>query len=398
MLSVFQALERILSQVAQLEPRSHPLSQTLGLVLAQELVSREALPPFDNSAVDGFAVRSSEVAEGTWLELVGSIPAGSVPDFELGPGQAAAIMTGAMLCPGADACAMVEDSERQAGKVRFTRSVRPGENVRRRGEHLQPGQVVLRQGHRLRPADLGMAASLGYPELVCVPRARVAIVSTGSELVPPGQPLGPGQIRDSNSYAIEAQVRACGGEPVRLGPVPDDRDALERALRQALEQAEVLVTSAGVSVGEHDHVRDLIAQLGGELSFWRIKMRPGKPLAFGLAGSTPMFGLPGNPVSSMVTFELFVRPALELMMGRPPGEGRKQTARLAHEVTKKLGLTTFLRCRLESTRAGFLATATGDQGSHILRSMVEADALAVLPEELERLEAGHEVEVLPLHS
>ncbi|GMU54587.1 MAG: molybdopterin molybdenumtransferase MoeA [Candidatus Xenobia bacterium] len=398
MLSVSQALERILSQVVPLEPRSHPLSQSLGLVLAQEVVSREAHPPFDNSAVDGFAVRSAEVAAGTWLELVGSIPAGSVPDFELGPGQAAAIMTGAMLCPGADACAMVEDSERQGGSVRFTRSVRPGENVRRRGEHLQPGQVVLRPGHRLRPADLGLAASLGYPELLGFPRARVAIVSTGSELVPPGQPLGPGQIRDSNSYALEAQVRACGGEPVRLGPVADDRDALERTLRQALGQADVLVTSAGVSVGEHDHVRDLIAQLGGELSFWRIKMRPGKPLAFGLAGSTPMFGLPGNPVSSMVTFELFVRPALELMMGRSPQEGRKQTARLAHEVTKKPGLTTFLRCRLESTGAAFLATATGDQGSHILRSMVEADALAVLPEELERLEAGHEVEVLPLHS
>lgn len=398
MLSVSQALERILSQVAPLEPRSHSLSQTLGLVLAQRVVAREAHPPFDNSAVDGFAVRSAEVADGGWLELVGSIPAGTVPDFELGSGQVAAIMTGAMLCPGADACVMVEDSERQEGRVRFARPIQPGENVRRRGEHLQPGEVVLQPGHRLRPADLGLAASLGYPELVCVPRARVAIVSTGSELVPPGQPLGPGQIRDSNSYAIEAQVRACGGEALRLGPVSDDRAELERTLRQALEQAEVLVTSAGVSVGEHDHVRDLITKLGGELSFWQIKMRPGKPLAFGLAGTIPMFGLPGNPVSSMVTFELFVRPALELMMGRPPQRVHRQTARLAHEVTKKPGLTTFLRCRLETTGSGTLARATGDQGSHILRSMVEADALAVLPEEFERLEAGHEVEVLPLHS
>ncbi len=398
MLSVSQALERILSQVAPLEPRTLSLSQTLGLVLAQEVVAREAHPPFDNSAVDGFAVRSAETADGGWLEVVGSVPAGTVPDFELGPGQAAAIMTGAMLCPGADACAMVEDSEHLDGKVRFGRPIRPAENVRRQGEHLQSGEVVLQPGHRLRPADLGLAASLGYPELVCVPRARVAIVSTGSELVPPGQPMGPGQIRDSNSYAIEAQVRACGGEPLRMGPVSDDPAALERILRQALDQAEVLVTSAGVSVGEHDHVRDLIGRLGGELSFWRIKMRPGKPLAFGLAGSIPMFGLPGNPVSSMVTFELFVRPALELMMGRPPQRRQRQTARLAHEVTKKPGLTTFLRCRLETTGSGTLARATGDQGSHILRSMVDADALAVLPEEVERLEAGHEVEVLPLHS
>lgn len=367
-----------------------PLAEALGLVLAQEVVAHEQHPPFDNSAVDGFAVRAGD---GTGpLELVGEIPAGSVPDFALKPGQAAAIMTGAMLCSGADACAMVEDSRQEEGRLWLSRPVEPGENVRRAGEHLQAGQVVLKPGRLLRPADIGVAASLGYPELLCRPRARVTVLSTGSELVPPGQALATGQIRDSNSYALCAQVTTCGAVPVRLGPVADDPEALEPVLRHALETSDLLVTSAGVSVGDHDHVRPLLEKLGGELDFWRIKMRPGKPLAFGRAGRVPMFGLPGNPVSSMVTFEMFVRPALERMMGRTP-ERRPQRVRLESAFSKKPGLTWFVRARLTPDGSARVAP---NQGSHILSSMVEADGLVVVPEAVERLEAGAEVDFLPL--
>lgn len=390
MLSVEQALEHILAGLEPLAPVEVPLGEALGLVLAQEVVAREAHPPFDNSAVDGFAVRAGD-GQGPF-RLVGEIPAGTVPDFALEPGEAAAIMTGAMVPAGADACAMVEDSQRENGRLTLSKPVSVGENVRKAGEHVQPGDVVLEPGRRLRPSDLGLAASLGYPTLQCVPRARVAVLSTGSELVEPGLPLQVGQIRDSNSYALGAQVQSCGAIPIRMGPVADHPEALEPVLRHALDVADVLITSAGVSVGDHDHVRPLLEKLGGQLTFWRIKMRPGKPLAFGKAGQVPMFGLPGNPVSSMVTFEMFVRPALEVLMGRTPARHPRR-ARLAGEFVKKPGLTWFLRARLD---ADGVAHPSKDQRSHNLSSMVEADGLVIVPEEVERLEPGAEVEFLPL--
>ncbi len=390
MLAVPEALARILAEVTPLEAREIPLAEALGLVLAQEVTAHEQHPPFDNSAVDGFAVR---YADGPGpLELIGEIPAGTVPDFRLEPGQSAAIMTGAMLPEGADACAMVEDSRKEGTRLFLSKPVSEGENVRRAGEHLKAGQVVLTPGRVLRPGDIGLAASLGYPKLHCIPKARVAVLSTGSELVEPGLPLAQGQIRDSNSYAIQAQILTCGGLPVRMGPVADDPEALEPVLRHALEVADVLITSAGVSVGDHDHVRPLLEKLGGQLSFWRIKMRPGRPLAFGKAGRVPMFGLPGNPVSSMVTFEMFVRPALDRLMGRTPVRNPARAV-LATEFSKKPGLTWFLRARLD---ADGRAHPSKNQGSHILSSMVEADGLVVIPEEAERLEAGTEVDFLPL--
>ncbi|MEW6280559.1 MAG: gephyrin-like molybdotransferase Glp, partial [Candidatus Eremiobacterota bacterium] len=327
--------------------------------------------------------------------LLAEIPAGSVPPFRVGPGQAAPIMTGAMLPEGADACVMVEDSRLDEGRVHLERAVSVGENVRRRGEHLQTGEVVVRAGRPVRPADVAMAASLGYPALSCIPRPRVAILSTGSELVEPGLPLAPGKIRDSNSYALEALVLSAGAQPLRLGVVPDRPATLEEAVRRAVSSADVLITSAGVSVGEHDYVRAALEKMGGQLALWRIRMRPGKPLAFGCAGLVPMFGLPGNPVSTMVGFEIFVRPALARMLGRA-WQPRRLEARLGEPLRKKAGFRMFLRCRLSRNGEGWTAATTGSQGSHILRSMVEADGLMDLSEDVESLAAGDRVTVLAL--
>ena len=398
MISVAEATERILARVPVLEPAPVPLSQALGLVLAEDVEAPLDLPPFDNSAVDGYAVRAADAATSpATLEVVGEVFAGRPPTGAIGPGQAMRIMTGGPLPEGADAAVMVEHTRTEGSRVVLERPVRPGQHLRRAGENVRRGQLVLERGRVLGPAALGMAATMGRAVLACHPRPRVAVLSTGDELVEPGTPLGPGQIWNSNSYALEALVRGAGAEPRRGAVVPDDLGALEAALREAAATSDLVVTSAGVSVGEHDLVKPALERLGGELLFWKVRMRPGKPLAFGVCGGVPLVGLPGNPVSSMVGFELFVRPALRRMAGHREVGGRRIRARLAEPLEKVPELRFFLRCCLEpAPGGGWLARLAGDQGSGNLLSMLRADGLMDLPEGVGQLAAGEEIEVLPL--
>lgn len=389
MLSVADALSRILAVVEPLPAAAVPLDEALGLVLAEPIAASRAEPSFDNSAVDGFAVRSQDVAGApVSLEVIEEIPAGVVPQKSLGPGQASRIMTGAMLPPGADAAVMVEQTEDHGASVTIGSGVVAGENVRRAGEHLEVGEEVLAAGRALDPACLGMAANLGLAELPCVRRARVAVLTTGDELVEPGQPLAPGQIYNSNSYALRAQLRRLGVEVVNLGIGRDDPHQLESLLAEALPRVDAIITSAGVSMGKHDYVLRVLEKLGGQLNFWKLKMRPGKPLAFGTLGKVPLFGLPGNPVSSMVGFELFVRPALARMMGLD-WQPEKVQVRLGETLTKRDGFAFFFRGVVQDG----LVWSTGPQGSHMLKSMTEADGLIELPEEGSHFAVGTPVTV-----
>lgn len=388
MISVDRALETILEKVEPLPARPFLLGESLGLALAQEVVCQEAHPPFDNSAMDGFAVRSQDVAQAPCtLEIVEEISAGAPPKRTVGPNQAAKIMTGAVMPDGADCVVMVELTQSTASQVTILAPAVANENVRFRGEHLQPGKSVLQSGHRLNPSAISLAAYLGFATLDCVPPVRVSIVSSGDELVEPGCLLGPGQIFNSNSYGLEAKARQLGCDTSRLPVVADDLEALKNVLRQQLEIQDAVITSAGVAMGEKDYVLRALADLGVEITFWKVAMRPGRPLGFGIApNGKPVFALPGNPVSSLVTFELFCRPALLKMMGRTESAVLKQ-ARLTERLTKKPGLRLYLR----AVESGNSICTTGSQGSHLLSSLVQANALLIFPEELQTLEIGDEV-------
>lgn len=388
MISVDRALETILEKVEPLPARPFLLGESLGLALAQEVVCQEAHPPFDNSAMDGFAVRSQDIIQVPCsLEIVEEISAGAPPKRTVGPNQAAKIMTGAVMPDGADCVVMVESTQSDDSTVTILATAVAQENVRFRGEHLQPGQSVLKIGHGLNASSISLAAYLGFATLECVPRVRVGIVSSGDELVEPGSLLGPGQIYNSNSYGLECKARQLGCDTSRLPVVPDVLESLKDVLRQQLETQDAVITSAGVAMGEKDFVLRALADLGVEITFWKVAMRPGRPLGFGIApNGKPVFALPGNPVSSLVTFELFCRPALLKMMGRTEALVLKQ-ARLTERLSKKAGLRLYLRAVV----SGSHICTTGSQGSHLLHSLVQSNALLIFPEELQTLEIGDEV-------
>ena len=397
MIPVDEAVERILDRVEPLGARPCDLSQCLGLVLAQDLIAREAHPPFDNSAMDGFAVCS---ADGTGeFPVLEDIAAGLWPSHTVTPGNISRIMTGAPMPPGADAVVMVEDTRKlDDHRIQILRSVAPRENIRYRGEHLAEGQVAVPAGTLINAAGLAMAAYLGYARPLCHPRLSVGVVSTGDELVEPdskGQwSLGPGQIRNSNAYGLEAKLKQVGCEVVRLPALPDDPHQIARALRQQLETQDVLITSAGVSMGEKDYMLAVLRDLGAELHFWKVAMRPGRPLGFGTWQGKPIFALPGNPVSSMVTFEIFCRPALLKMLGHQDLRVPTETALSTERLVKKEKLRLYYRCRLKLAEGQLWATSTGPQDSHRLHSLVQADALMILPENQSVIEKGQPLQVL----
>jgi molybdopterin molybdotransferase len=381
------------------------LPDSLGRVTAAEVRSPIQLQPFDNSAMDGYALRAADTeAEAPRLRLVGESRAGHPSPVPVGEGQAAWISTGAMVPEGADAVLPVEDACDEDGELLPGRPVRPGENVRRTGEDVEAGDVLLDPGREIGAAEIAVCAAAGLASIECAQRPRVAILGSGDELVPPGQPLGPGQIHDSNSYALSALVREAGAEPVHVAHLPDEPEATREAINTALStEVGVLLVAGGVSVGRHDHVRSALAGLGVEERFWRVAMRPGGPAWFGVLrrdGGRPtlVFGLPGNPVSAMVTFHLFAKPGLRALVGLDPSADRAQ-ATLAATYRKKPGKAHYLRCRLELTDAGWRAHLTRErQGSHVLTSMLGADALAVIPIEAEEVAAGELVEVELLRS
>jgi molybdopterin molybdotransferase len=397
MLTVEEAREYVLGSIDRLEEVETPLLDAWGLNLAEEAVAGDDIPPFDNSAMDGYAVRADDIAAAsnenpTALVVLGDLPAGYTADAVVGKGQAIRIMTGAPLPDGADTVVPVESTRAEDAQVLIMESLATGTHVRKAGEDVKTGEAVIAAGTEVGPAEVGMLASLGYARVRCFRRAVAGIISTGDELVGVEEELTPGKIRDSNSYTLYGMVREAGAEPLRLGVVGDDAAALERTINDNLDRVDLFITSGGVSVGDYDMVKDVLGKLG-EMNFWKVAMRPGKPQAFGHIGGKPLFGLPGNPVSVMVSFEQFVRPALLKMMGRSQIFRPEATAVLDSPIGRKTGRVEFIRVIVEWREGRYHARATGPQGSGILRSMVLGNALAVLPEDVGRLEAGSEVNI-----
>lgn len=393
-LKISEAQRVIFECIARLGVESVALEQSLGRVLAQDIYANRDLPPYDVSAMDGFAVRSADfVAEFLTLEIIEDIKAGDMPVKTVQAGLCARIMTGAPMPQGADAVIRVEDTrEISAGHVQINTLVKAGHDVRPQGENMRCGEVVLSAGTEITPGVTGILATVKAAQLQAYRRPHVAILSTGNELEGINDPVDPNKIPDANTYALMAQVQALGIAPVLLGIARDDPAELEKYLKQGLGY-DVLLVSGGTSVGVHDYVRPTIEGLGVSMKFWRVAMKPGHPLAFGTTDKTAVFGLPGNPVSSMVCFEEFVAPALRHMMGNPRLFRRTVTARLVHAVKMRPGRTEFVRVQLSCDDTGYLASSTGTQSSGVLLSMALADGLLVLPADCTGLAAGTQVVV-----
>lgn len=391
LISVAEARQLVLAAAAERAfstPEELPVKRALGRVLAEGVTVARDVPSFSNSAMDGFAVRSGPV--GRRLRIVGESRAGLPPAVPVGEGEAVRISTGAAMPAGADAVLQLELVDEAGGAIVLGDDVAAGRNVRGPGEDMRAGDVVLRPGDRLGPAELGVAVNAGRAAVLCARRPRVAVLATGDELVPPGSQLGPGQIHDSNLVTLEALARREGCEVVLARHVPDDAGATRGAIGAALEGSDAVLLSGGVSVGPHDHVKPALAALGVEQRFWRVALRPGKPTWFGVRDETLVFGLPGNPVSTMVTFLIFARPAIAALQGAAPAAGGR--AVLGEPLTRNSRRDECVRVRVEDGRA----RPTGPQGSHVLLSMALADALAVVPRGEGELPAGSEIELIPL--
>ncbi len=400
MLSVEEAREQMLETIPVLPTKKRGILECVNYVLAEELKSTENIPPFDNSAMDGFAVRATDVQNASKdnpivLSVVETIAAGYAPSQQVTSGEAARIMTGAMMPEGADAVVMQEVTELNGDKVTIFDSVEENENVRFTGESVSQGDSVMSPGKVLRPPEVSMLASLNCAEVTVHKKPTVAIVSTGDELTPLGESLAPGKIRDSNRYGIFAQVQNAGGIPIDMGIAPDDEAETERIFRESIAKADALITSGGVSVGEHDIVKNVLTKLG-KMNFWRVAMKPGKPQAYGKIDGKPVFGLPGNPVSSLVVFELFVRPAILKMAGHTNLLRQTFKAVLETDVTNKDGRVNFMRSILAEKDGQYTAKTTGPQGSGILHSLVLANGLITIPSGA-TLAAGEAVDAQFLH-
>jgi molybdopterin molybdotransferase len=383
----------ILDHVALLPAETVPVLAAVGRVLASDVPMPWDMPRWDNSAMDGFAVRSADCTGPVRLRVTGYLPAGGLPEAPVGPGEAIKIMTGAPLPPGADAIVPVEEAQEDGDAVQLRGGVRPGAHVRRRGEDLRAGEPALLAGTVVGPGEVSVLATASLLDVPVIRRARVAILSTGDELVEPGQPIGPGQVYNSNAPAIAAAVLQVGGEPLTLGIARDDRSVLRAMLEKGLE-ADVLVTSAGVSMGDRDLVRTILNELSVRQVFWKVDIKPGRPVAFGVRGRTPVFSLPGNPVSTLLTFEQFVRPALLRMMGHRQVFRPLRPALLQEPLARSPGRVTLVRVRLSRRADGtLLASTAGRQETGILKTLLRADGIAVVPAGQGSLEAGQPVPV-----
>lgn len=401
MLSVEDALQIILRPIQRLSGERIPIAEAYGRVLATPVHAAHDLPPFNNSGVDGFAVIHTDIEQvPTTLAVVADIPAGYTHTVTLQPGQAVRIMTGANLPPGADTVVPVELTDASSGiselpaHVTIQQAMSIGANIRHQGEDIRAGDVVLQQHHKLRAADLGILAGLGNATVDVVRRPRVAVLSTGDELLQPQEPLVPGKIHDMNSYTLPALLERIGATPLRLGiardTIDDVRDKLQYATAQAVD---VVISSAGVSVGAFDVVRHVLNELG-HLDVWKVNMRPGKPLTVGSVNGIPFIGLPGNPVSAMVTFMVFVRPAILKMQGL--AGTRTTIAATAGETMSSDGRMTFARVQVEYENGHPVAYSTGTQSSGAISSLVRADALMIIPAGQTTVAAGSAVDLWPL--
>jgi molybdopterin molybdotransferase len=407
MLSVNEARERILSHFQSIAEETIPLRECASRILAVDIAATHDLPRFNNSAMDGFAIRAVDsataAASSVTLSVIADIPAGSVPTATLAQGQAAHIMTGAKLPAGADAVIPLEDTDFNSRStvtaapktVSFTRTVQSGENVRLRGTDLHEGDVVMRKGHKLKAQDLGLLAMLGVGHIQVHKKPRVALLSSGDELLEVDVPLTEGKIHDSNSHALAALIENAGADILQLGVAKDTRESVEGLLQKAIDKrVDLIVSSAGVSVGAFDLVKEVI-ESNGQLDFWRVNMRPGKPLAFGEYHDTPFVGLPGNPVSAFVGFEVFVRPILERLSGQSDVLRLTLRVRCGEDIESD-GRESYLRAKIRIENGVRIATLTGHQGSGNLLSLVQADALLVIPAGIKHVTVGQEMEALLL--
>ena len=412
MISVEEALEKVLSYVEVLEPEQKPILDCLGQVLAEDVYSDIDIPPLDNSAMDGYALRAGDTygaseSSPRYLVVVGEVAAGSMPTKEVRPGMAIRIMTGAPLPEGADAVVRFEDTDEvnrkssrgDLSQIGILCPANKGLNVRGRGEDIAKGNLILKKGKVLRPQEIGVLASLGRSTALVIRRPIVAILATGDELIGVDQPLAPGKIHDSNTYTIAAEVSRYGGIPKILGIGRDSVQSLTEKIDEGLD-ADMLITSGGVSKGDYDIVKDVLAE-HGEVGFWTVCMKPGKPLAFGVMkkvegrrkGNVPHLGLPGNPVSSMITFEQFARPAILKMMGKKILAKPAIRAIMEDDVVNTDGRRLFARVSVTKRGGQYHASVTGPQGSGILTSMAKANGLAIIPENSHGVKAGEKVEV-----
>jgi molybdopterin molybdotransferase len=415
MISVEDARARILAFFHRLPAENRPLLETLGQVVAEDVVAPSAIPPLDNTAMDGYAVRAADTSGASesapvTLRVVADLAAGYILQTPIGPGEAVRIMTGAPLPPGADAVVPFEETDEplrginevphKSGQVAVYKAADPAANVRFRGEDVQAGQTVLSTGRVIRPSEVGVLANVGLTSVPVYRRPVVAILSTGDELTAPGMPLAPGHIYDANAVSIAAMASECGAQPRLLGIARDTVDDLTTKIREGFN-ADMIVTSAGVSRGDFDVVKDVLAR-EGSIDFWTVRMKPGKPLAFGAFNArdgrkVPHLGLPGNPVSAMVSFELFGRPAIFKMLGRSDWARRRVRAITRDEVVNVDGRRFYARCIVtKGEDGGYYASLTGPQGSGILTSMSAANGLTVIPEDQASAQPGDEIEVMLL--
>ncbi len=408
LLNVDTALANILANMKTLPAETVSLPESHNRVIAEDIVSPIDLPPFDNSAMDGYAIRygdsaAADRANPATLSVAMDILAGSAPDGSLESGQAARIMTGAPVPAGATAVIPVEDTDDDWSKgedsplpaeVRLYRQLAAGENIRRAGENIAAGATVMAAGTVIGPAEIGMLAGIGCPRVDVIRQPKVAILSSGDELVDIYDELTPGKIRDTNGYTLAGLIRQAGGIPIRLPIAKDSLDSIRALYRRALEiNPDLLISTAGVSVGAADLVREVMNELG-DIDFWRINMRPGKPLAYGTIQGVPFFGLPGNPVSTMVTFEILVKPALAKIAGRP--FKRETVKAITAGTLKSDGRRSYNRVILSQENGRIMAQTTGIQSSGALMSMVKADGLAIIPEGVMEAPPGSELNVILL--
>ena len=392
-----EAVSLVLENTPRLPVARAPLMEARGLALAEDVRAGFDSPPFDNSAVDGYAVRSEDAEAGRTFKVVDEAPAGRPAQKEVGEGEAIKIFTGGVVPRGADAVVMVENTSGWGEEFELKKAAEAGQNLRAAGEDVHEGDVILHAGTEVGATEIALAATQGYGELPVYRRPKVVILSTGSELVEPGtRELSPGEIFDSNSFALLAQALEAGADARRMVSASDDADALRAAMEEALASADVVVTSGGVSVGQRDLVKSTLLELGVEQVFWGVKLKPGKPVFFGTRGDARFFGLPGNPVSAMVCFELFVRPALMEMMGREDKHRPRIGVYFDEDVENRFGRMHAMRVNLTGTEKGWRAESVGAQGSGLVSSLTKADALALIGPESEGVRTGSLVEAIVL--
>jgi molybdopterin molybdotransferase len=398
--SVQTARDIVLEAVGRLDAETRPVERALGYFVSGTVVSPSDVPPFDNSAMDGFALRSSETRSArpgasVRLRIIGTTRAGDAEAPSPGIGECISIMTGASIPPPADAVVKIEDVELTDSCIVIKEPVPAGDNIRKAGEDIKESDILLSPGARIRPQEMGVLASLGIASVGVIRKPTVTVLTTGDELVGIDEPLTPGKIRDSNRYSLSGLLSGLGCRTILPEIIPDVKDRMDDAFREALKNSDMVLSTGGVSMGKYDLVRETISSIG-KVEFWKVNMKPGKPLLFATAQGRPVFGLPGNPVSCMVSFELFVRPALLKMMGSRILFRDELEARLASSLSKKKGRAEFKRGRMWREGGTLFVNAAGPQGSGILTSLVKANCLVRLPEEAEDPAAGENVSVIPI--